>query len=237
MAGFLDKQDTVLDVVLTDEGKHQLSSGELEFCFYSFFDDEVDYDPYIANSSSLSETELRAAKNYQIENSLVREASVGYQYQQSRNCIDKINLNRPLFTMPQGNVTLPRASYAPVNASGSIEILQRKQQEVFITRDLDGNIIETVGPVDVGFEKFDSTTYNIDFSIDDFFDESSQKGFLTRVFKSGSDGLVEIHLKKDFIGDHSYGVDIKTFSDDRARALQKRLDSEKHLAAVKKQRK
>ena len=51
--GLLDKNDRIIDLVLPSEGRRQLSLGELEFKYFSVFDDEVDYDPYVANSGSL----------------------------------------------------------------------------------------------------------------------------------------------------------------------------------------
>ena len=213
MAGFLDKQDTIIDMVLTDEGKHQLSLGELEFCYFSLFDDEIDYDPYISNSASLSPDQLSASIGYQVENSLVREAVTGYSHKRSRSCIDTINVNKPLFTIPQGNITLPRASYAPNISSGTVDVLQRKTEEFLIKKDLDGKLIESVGPIDAGFDRFNPTSVVIDVGVDDFFDESVQQGFLLRVFKSGSDGFSEVSMKRDFVGDVSYELDLKTFAD------------------------
>lgn len=44
MSSFLDKKERVLDVQLTEYGKHLLSKGEFNPEYYAFFDDDVIYD-------------------------------------------------------------------------------------------------------------------------------------------------------------------------------------------------
>lgn len=44
--GFLDRKSRVVDVVLTARGRRLFASGELDFAYYAFFDDGIDYDPW-----------------------------------------------------------------------------------------------------------------------------------------------------------------------------------------------
>ena len=44
MSSFFDKKEEVLQVELTQYGKHLLSKGEFVPVYYSFFDDDVTYD-------------------------------------------------------------------------------------------------------------------------------------------------------------------------------------------------
>jgi hypothetical protein len=52
MAGFLDSQQRIIDMVLTSRGKLLLSNGELRFVYWAAFDDEVDYHPRITYVAS-----------------------------------------------------------------------------------------------------------------------------------------------------------------------------------------
>ena len=44
MSSFFDKKEEVLDIELTQYGKHLLSKGEFVPVYYSFFDDDITYD-------------------------------------------------------------------------------------------------------------------------------------------------------------------------------------------------
>lgn len=50
--GFLDRQNRVVDVVLTGRGRELFAVGELDFAYYSFFDDGIDYDPWSTGTLS-----------------------------------------------------------------------------------------------------------------------------------------------------------------------------------------
>ena len=41
---FFDKKEDVIDIQLTQYGKHILSKGELKPAYYAFFDDDILYD-------------------------------------------------------------------------------------------------------------------------------------------------------------------------------------------------
>ncbi len=48
--GFLDRKSRVVDIVLTGRGRELFALGELDFSYYAFFDDGIDYDPWSTGS-------------------------------------------------------------------------------------------------------------------------------------------------------------------------------------------
>lgn len=230
MSGFLDKKTRVIDMVLTDYGKEMLSKGKLNFSYYAFSDDEVDYDPWIQNSGSLSQTELTASKVEQVENTLVREAVFGREFGSSPSSIDETNIKNLLFGMPQGQKVLPRMNVTPDVLSGSIDTVQQNVQTVNSLRNEDGTLIDKSDPVSIGYKKFKSTKLRFDLEIDDFFDRSTLDGFLVRTFVSSSTGLVEIPNKRDSDNNISYQNNLKVLLDEQ---LDDVLDSTPEKLGVK----
>ncbi len=55
--GFLDRKSRVIDVVLTGRGRELFALGELDFAYYAFFDDGIDYDPWSTGSLTDEERE------------------------------------------------------------------------------------------------------------------------------------------------------------------------------------
>lgn len=221
MAGILDKKDRVIDLVLTQEGRRLLSLGQLDFVYFSLFDDEVDYDPWINGSGSLTEQELSASIREQIDHAMILEATTGFMPGPSQIGRETFGVREPLFTMPQGQRILPELEIVP-DTSGSVEVIQRKVEEVYIKRDQTGAVLNKIGPVDIGYERVKSSDSVINVNVKDYLDDKSQAGFLVKVFISGSDGLQEIDHKRDFRGDSSYGLDLKIFPDSRIEALERR---------------
>lgn len=74
--GFLDNQSRVVDFSLTDLGREQYAAGKLEFVYYAFFDDGVDYEPY--STAELDDDGLEQAISDQpmLEACTVPQASV-----------------------------------------------------------------------------------------------------------------------------------------------------------------
>lgn len=54
--GFLDQKERVLDVVLTDLGRDLLSRNQLNFKYYAFSDEGIDYSGSLSSSTMLSST-------------------------------------------------------------------------------------------------------------------------------------------------------------------------------------
>lgn len=214
MAGFLDKNIRINDFILTDYGKEKLSKGELRFKYYTFSDDDIDYDPYISNSASLSDSALTSSKEEQIENSLTRESVVGIKGGTNNSSEDHTNIRNILFTMPQGQKILPEFKFTPDVLSGSIEVQQQKIQDKFVNVDENNNVINDFGTVDRGFDSFVSSKFLIDCNIENYFDDIVLDGFEIEIFESGSDGLREITHRRDGRNTVSYSGDLKLYGDD-----------------------
>jgi hypothetical protein len=215
VAGFLDKNTRVVDMVLTGEGKYLLSKGELRFVYWMPFDVEIDYDPYIANSGSLTGIQLSASINEQIENSPIREATTGYR-RLNMSGSDETNVRQPLFSVPQGHRVIPRMT-ASDGPSGdiNIEVKQRKISELVVKRDPSGVVLEQLGPYDRGFERFDTSAVVIDqgYSRDGFPVDHVLDGFLVKVYRSGSNGLVEVDARRDLSNELAFGNDLRLVVD------------------------
>ncbi len=209
MAGFLDRQTRIVDMVLTGRGKDLLSRGELNFCYWIPFDDEINYDPFISSSGSMGLAQLSASIDVEIENTPVREATTGYRYTNSSGS-DFTNVHRPMYTMPQGQQVLPRAVF-PVTGSRDLNTKQRRVQRVYHTRDADGRYLNTIDPVDIGVERFDPTRFSLDMSYtnDSFPHDFNPEGFHVRLYRSGSMGLTEVSPKRDMNNDIAYNNDVK----------------------------
>jgi hypothetical protein len=212
MAGFLDKNTRVVDMVLTLEGKQLLSRGELQFVYFALFDDEIDYDPYISQSGSMSAQQLSGTKADLIENQPVREAVSGYRMGMNMSGSDFTNVYRPLFTMRQGSQYLPRltASDAP-HGPVTLEVKQQKHQVIYTKTDQHGNVVQQQGPIDMGYDRYDpeDIRFNMELlPLDVAPDKQHQEGILVRVFKTGSEGIIEVKDRRDANNDMSFNNDL-----------------------------
>ncbi len=215
-----------MDVILTDYGKKLFSLGKLRFVYYAFSDDEVDYNPYISSSGSLSIGQLSASKLTKIEDTLIREAVKGYEDGMDRAARDRTNINRKLYTIPQGQLSLPEVTMNPTVSSGTLEIKQRKVQEVYIKKTSTGAVTEKLGPYDRGFEKSQKSSFDVNFTYEGF--PLVSEGFLIKVFHSGSNGINEVTAKRDLENDVSYMNDMKLFVDDDV------IGMKSHVGALKR---
>lgn len=48
---FINPKERVLDIKLTEKGRELLSKGKLKVKYYSFFDDEIDYQAFSLSGS------------------------------------------------------------------------------------------------------------------------------------------------------------------------------------------
>ena len=211
MAGFLDKNSRVIDMHLTMEGKRLLSKGLLRFSYFALFDDEVDYDPYIALSASMTPAQLSGTRDDMIENTLVREAVSGYRVSNASGS-DFTNVQRPLFTMKQGAKYLPRMSGTLVpTGSITLQAYQQKYQEDYTRVDPYGRVVEQLGPFDMGYDRFQAQVRQVALDLlpsDVALDPAHQDGILVRLFKSGSEGLVEVKPRPNANNRLTYSNDI-----------------------------
>lgn len=208
MAGFLDRNTRIVDMVLTSYGKRLLSRGELNFCYWTPFDDEVDYDPFIALSGSMREDELLDAVYLSIEQTPIREATHGYKLFNLSGS-DFTNVHRPMFTMAQGQRNLPRAVFS--GSAQSIRTLQRRLRRIYQERDKNGKYVNSSDPVDLGVERFGSSQFEINLSYenDSFPPDFQPAGFHVVVLSSGSGGWSEVEAKRDMSNNLSINNDVK----------------------------
>ena len=150
--GFLDKNEDVIDMVLTGVGQKLLSQGKLRFVYWMPFDDEVDYDPYVAASGSMSVAEVTSSKVLQTENGLVREAVSGYKDINPFH-LDRTNVNRPLFSIPQGQTTIPKIVKVHRTGSATIDLKLQKVVDWYSKKDHRGDKVADEY-VDRGFQHF-----------------------------------------------------------------------------------
>ena len=203
MSGFLDKNNRIIDMVLTGEGKHLLSKGALHFIYWIPFDDEVDYDPYIAASASMSSAEISSSRVDQIENTLVREATTGYR-RQNKSGSDETNVHRPIFTMAQGQTQLPKMLLNSFNLSASLEV---KQQA--LTKDG----VQENQVIDTGYRTFDTSNVALSYKLMEgsYPHDYKTEGYLIRVYRSGTDGLQEVIHRRDLENNICFNNDLKFF--------------------------
>lgn len=205
MAGFLDKNDRIIDFVITGKGKSLLSKGNLRFVYWRAFDDEIDYNPFISQSGSLTAAQIEDHIQEQIEFTPIREATTGYKDVNSLH-LDNTNVFLPLYDMPQGQSQIPRTVFDAPDDPG-IEIVQQKITNVLVKRDQNGNVIDQLGPFDWGFKRFDSSKQTFTMAYSGFPSDFKPEGFLVRVLESGSDGYVEIMPQRDQQNRLSFGPD------------------------------
>lgn len=206
MAGFLDKQSRVMDVVLTGLGKSLLAQGDLRFIYWKAFDDEVDYSPFISQSGSLSSSSLEDAISQQIEATPIREAVTGYRTV-NRIGTDRTNVKNCLYDMPHGQNILPRTIIMS-SSDSTIEVKQRKLVDAFVARDAQGKVITSIGPFDKGYDRFDSSQEKFSLKFSDFPGDYRPDGIILNVFESGSDGYQKIFPKRDINNELVFDADV-----------------------------
>lgn len=208
--GFLDPKERIIDFVLTGVGKGLLTRGDLVFKYWAPFDDEVDYYPPV-DGQRADQTEDQRRQEI-TETPLVREACSGYSVKNLSDD-DQTNVQRPLYTAMLGSgheAPLPKVSVSP--SSASIEFSQRKTSVVYEYRDESGNVINKVGPVETGVERFGASEVLVEASypVGSVAGEGRSGGFLVTVYASGSDQYYEEVLhNRDSSGDVVYKNDLK----------------------------
>ena len=207
--GFLDKSQDVVDMVLTNTGQKLLAQGKLKFVYWMAFDDEVDYDPYVAASGSMTAMEVTASKLSQIENGLVREAVTGYKETTPLN-LDQTNVYRPIFSVPQGQTIIPKIVKIHRTSSLSISVKQQKVVDRYIKKDGQGDTV-VESSIDRGFQIQQPTfqTLEYQYTPNSFPSEHPLSGMKVKVFSSGTGGYYEIAPKHDLNDDVAFKSDLK----------------------------
>ena len=180
---FLDKNDRVFDVILTEDGIKALSKGNLRYAYFVAFDDQIDYDPVISNSSSLSAESLLDERAKQIEETPLFEAFVIQTPESRKDIVQSLVLSSSLYDAADGYRIIPQF-VSDQTGSFSIEIQQ-----------------QTVEDKNYRTYRGKSTAVNIIGKIEGDVEQSSiSDGFEIEVFLSGSDGLVKLERLEDRSG-------------------------------------
>lgn len=203
-------------MVLTSRGKQLLSRGQLNFCFWTPFDDEIQYDVIVYESGSLTDEQLSASVDLSIESTPVREATTGYR-EFNRVGLDNVNVYRPVFTVAQGQDTIPHTEVS--TGSFVVSTKQKKIEKQFITRDDASVFLNPPEPVDMGVQRFLSTQHKLELSYqkDSFPVDFHPEGFRVTILKSGSEGYTEVPVRRDLNNDLAAGPELKLFTGVRGR--------------------
>lgn len=220
MAGFLDSEERVIDMVLTETGKSLLLKGELQFKYWIPFDDEVDYDPPAGDVHQNQTSDQR--RQELTESPLVREACSGYR-ELSLTQEDTTNVNRPMFTAPPGvgvNFPVPRMRLS----TGSLDVTmsQKKIYKLYTQKAADGStVVQQIGPVDAGVQRYDATEAQLgaDYPAGSLPADHLPEGFLITMYHSSSmkqdelgqdiGGFEEILHNRESSGSIAYRNDLK----------------------------
>lgn len=107
--GFLDQKERILDIVLTDFGRELLAQNQLNFKYYAFSDEGMDYSGSLSASLAVSSS---------FENYVHRDLSFEADQRKDED------LRSFLFTIPQTNRVLPEFKIS-MDVSSSV-VLERK---------------------------------------------------------------------------------------------------------------
>mgnify|MGYP001611259783 CR=1 FL=1 len=105
---FLDRKERIFDLVLTDLGKKQLSTNQLEFVYYAFGDSEINYsgsiDVVLKTTGTLDDHMSR---------------NLSFEADQKKDNLKNQTLKSWLFTMPTDNPVVPEFK---LSSTGSITL-------------------------------------------------------------------------------------------------------------------
>lgn len=205
--GFLDSRERIQDVVLTLEGREQLSQGKLNVCYFSVHDDEIDYKFTGYTTSSLDDDMLCAI----LEDTPILEALVGKRATLKKDSGYVCVPSSFIFDSSDGSAIIPELSVSPVvtssliNVDQSVVANQSSYTGVSVIRSAHGglNITPTMT------------------------DSLKKSGFSVRVFSSGSDGLEEIVPSYDSYGRRSYSLSLHISVDDEVRPSSLSVNTER----------
>lgn len=129
---FLDQKERILDVVLTDYGRELLAKNQLNFVFYCFSDEGIDYSGSLSASMRVSST---------LDNYIRRDVS--FEADQRQNITD---LKSFLYTIPAEKQILPEFKIS-VDLTSSIELERKYQINTLILQNKSTTIVNK--PIDV----------------------------------------------------------------------------------------
>lgn len=128
---FLNQKERVFDIVLTDEGRELLAKNQLNFKYYAFSDEGIDYSGSLSASSMVSSS---------FENYVHRDLT--FEADQRKNK----DLSSFLYTIPPEKNVLPEFKIS-VDVSSSITLDRRFRTDTIILRN--SPIPTTQKPIDI----------------------------------------------------------------------------------------
>lgn len=200
--GFLDKKTRVIDFTLTELGRELYASGKLDFAYYSFFDDGLDYDPYYSGTLTDSERELI------VENTPMMELQHVKNNRAATSPGEPVN---HLFSAAPDYLLIPHI----------INTLDGSQISSSCDQVSDG----------LSYNRTNSTAAQIDLALVGEC-EQGNPGFVIKVFSSSSNGLTELHQKKDLSGRRSYDQFLAVKIDDE-KIIDKQITSNIRTVKIK----
>lgn len=168
--GFLDRQSRVIDIVLTGRGRELFAVGELNFAYYSLFDDGIDYDPW--STGSLTDEE----RDDLIHSSPMFEAPA---VPDRRTSIIPLEPTSFVFKAAPDYGAVPRLLQP--NPTGSLAVLRCDQFSSGSTFTRTGTNLAVV-PVELSAEA------------------AGSEGFSVHFYVSGTQGLNELRTRTDLKG-------------------------------------
>jgi hypothetical protein len=106
---FLDQKEVIYDVVLTDRGRQLLSKNQLNFSFYAFSDEGINYKDHLSSSIVLSQSVDNLARK-----------NLFFESDQRKNR----DLSSFLYTIPLEKKVLPKVTIS-VDISSSLSLERR----------------------------------------------------------------------------------------------------------------
>ncbi len=180
---FLNKINRIIDMKLTDLGRDLLAKNKLNFVYYAFSDDTIDYSQQIHNSASLSSSQISSTIEELIGQTYGMEVVNGHFIGKNMFNEDTTNIKNLLYT---------NKTDASVLLSGTLDNYENEYELKFVQTEVK-QISEKVGIVNT--EKFlyferDNKNNVLIFKLDD----ENVDGYFIRVFESGTDGFKDIKL-------------------------------------------
>ena len=215
MAGFLDPEQRVIDLILTDTAKSLLMKGQLNFSYWVPFDDEVNYQPAITiwNSSSLSQQDLaneivQKTQNV-IEDPVIVEAVNGYTGVNNTQ-EDLVNVKNPMFTAKTGighSLPLPQLIISQTGTI-TIPVTQTPNVNNFVQTDLSGNVLAQAVTTDGYTRTSKQERINVTYSTGSFTADNNFEGMLITIYQNVSGTLQEVVHNRDSDGNITYRNDL-----------------------------
>jgi len=118
----LDQKERIIDLVLTDKGRELLSQDELDFTYYSFSDDGINYSGSLTVISDIT----AVPSGTTLDNYLHRNIAFECSQMKNKSKEEPNDLNYFLFTISSNSKTLPEIK---TNLSENITLYRTYQVE------------------------------------------------------------------------------------------------------------